>query len=866
MAAAALAGLVPAANSQTNLLTCVTTAEAPLLRDEGYAERIGDIRLECRGGDPGEVKLINLLVFVNAGITSNLAGPEADESEALLLIDDPRPGVLNTSNGVTYAGQVKGTPGVLPGVAGGSGAPGSGNVYSGFRSPAGENRIEWNGIPLRPAPFGQSRILRLVNLRVDMSGFQRTPADPQAVTARLAVSLPNALPQGTNTVVVGYAAPALKTYASPAGGGMELVFEERFPEAFRKRIENAAGDGRAVRQDIPEFAYFTESGLTPEFVDPEAGGAGAADQGARLVIQFNDLPPGVFLTAVPAVDAVNRDGGPTGLEARRVVDFEADAGGGRLLNRGTASELVPVSGGQATLVYEVLAREPFAAVNGAREIDIFRVPVRVVYAQPNSLGGATVTLSLGPLNSTQEMSAAAPEPRFFVRDPMAGFFPLTAGPTLDYMTMRFTPGDPAPVARQKRFETSPVISSSVVVIEGTGWLTASARTRDTSEIVDFFASPEGLEPGRHQGAVAVRLFGASDDLVIVPVILDVNPPPEIAIDTTPVVIQAVWNAAPPDPRILFVNGRNKWLRFMAEAIVKAGAPWLAVEPASGQTPANLSIRVRHAGLVPGRYEGLIRIRAEAASNSPQDVPVILEVVPPLPLFSAAGVVNAASYQGGGISPGELITIFGENLGPDDPAGAQIGADGKVATLTGGTRVLFNGVAAPMLSASRRQVSCVVPSYVGDLGEALIQVELEGRQSGVAALPVRAVHPGVFSADSSGSGPGAILNQDGTLNTPANPAPQGSVISVFLTGLGRTQPAAEDGLVNPARNGPVPLAPVAVRIGGVESVVEFVGGLPGAVAGAMQLNVRVPATPGDGVPLQVLADGQSANIVTVSVAP
>jgi len=123
---------------------------------------IGDIVVVCTGGDPGEVRLVNLVLLVNATITSDLTDSNRDETEALLLIDDPLPGVTNVSNGVSYDGQVEGKPGVLPGTPGGpgdpvpDGAPDSGNVYTGTRIPGNTNRIEWNGIPFRPAPAGEA--------------------------------------------------------------------------------------------------------------------------------------------------------------------------------------------------------------------------------------------------------------------------------------------------------------------------------------------------------------------------------------------------------------------------------------------------------------------------------------------------------------------------------------------------------------------------------------------------------------------------------------------------------------------------------------------------------------------------------------
>src|ERR1017187_4617932 len=82
-----------------------------------------------------------------------------------------------------------------------------------------------------------------------------------------------------------------------------------------------------------------------------------------------------------------------------------------------------------------------------------------------------------------------------------------------------------------------------------------------------------------------------------------------------------------------------------------------------------------------------------------------------PKFTADAVVNSASYAGKGVSPGELVTIFGADLGPDSLVGASTDWSGRVAYQTGGTKVTFDDIPAPMIYASRGQVSAVVPYAV-----------------------------------------------------------------------------------------------------------------------------------------------------------
>ena len=180
--------------AQDGLISCLVTADAPVLRSEGATELTGPIRIACFGGDPTTVHFLNLDLLLNTPITSAVTGPDPEETEAMLLIDDPRPGVMNTSNRVTYAGQVKGTPGVAPGPPGGPGAAGSGNVYQAFRAPGLPNRLMWNGIPFVPAPGGSARILRIVNVRADVTRLPAQPNNPASVTAFLSSTPIPALP------------------------------------------------------------------------------------------------------------------------------------------------------------------------------------------------------------------------------------------------------------------------------------------------------------------------------------------------------------------------------------------------------------------------------------------------------------------------------------------------------------------------------------------------------------------------------------------------------------------------------------------------------------------------------------------------
>jgi uncharacterized protein (TIGR03437 family) len=235
------------------------------------------------------------------------------------------------------------------------------------------------------------------------------------------------------------------------------------------------------------------------------------------------------------------------------------------------------------------------------------------------------------------------------------------------------------------------------------------------------------------------------------------------------------------------------------------------------------------------------------------------------------VVNAASYIGGPISPGEVVTIFGSGIGPDTAAYAATDpATGKLATMIGGVQVLFNGTPAPMIYASSTQVSAVAPYEIPSAYPS-VRVEYAGETSNTDQVTSVAAAPGLFAQNSSGSGPGAILNQDNSLNGPGHAAAKGSIVQVFMTGEGQTNPQGITGAITavtlpPPQVTPAPVQPIQVSINGQPALYTYAGEAPGMVAGVMQLNVQIPANaPSGALSIQVSIGGNmSQNGITVSV--
>jgi trimeric autotransporter adhesin len=217
----------------------------------------------------------------------------------------------------------------------------------------------------------------------------------------------------------------------------------------------------------------------------------------------------------------------------------------------------------------------------------------------------------------------------------------------------------------------------------------------------------------------------------------------------------------------------------------------------------------------------------------------LRVIEPASSMPAIGMVtNGASNQPGPIAPGEVVVIYGTGLGP-----AQLTqAAGSPVTQLGSVGVTFNGVAAQMLYASSGQVSAIVPASLSGTSVQVIAT-YRSLASNTVNASLAAAAPGVFTANSSGSGQAAATNQDGSPNAPGNAAAAGSTLTLLATGLAGNTPS--------------------VNIGGTASTVVSTSNV---APGMLAISVQVPGGLGAGsLPVQVSSAGVSSPAgVTVSL--
>jgi uncharacterized protein (TIGR03437 family) len=253
------------------------------------------------------------------------------------------------------------------------------------------------------------------------------------------------------------------------------------------------------------------------------------------------------------------------------------------------------------------------------------------------------------------------------------------------------------------------------------------------------------------------------------------------------------------------------------------------------------------------------------------VPVWLALTESLiaaPAISPGGVVNAASYTPGPFAPGDILAIFGTGLGPTALTQLQLTDNGQsVSTVLAGTRVLFDGMPAPLLYTSAAQVAVVVPYSVSGHARTQVQVEYLGQLSYAVTVPVAESDPAIFTADASGKGTAAALNEDLTVHRPMNPANKGAMITVYATGAGLMNPPSADGQVE-GSNLAHTVLPVSVTVDGIEAKVVYAGSAPSLVSGVLQVNVEVPVSLIDYGPKSIrlkVGNRTSPDGVTITVA-
>ena len=231
----------------------------------------------------------------------------------------------------------------------------------------------------------------------------------------------------------------------------------------------------------------------------------------------------------------------------------------------------------------------------------------------------------------------------------------------------------------------------------------------------------------------------------------------------------------------------------------------------------------------------------------------LIIQPAAPSFSAAGVGNVFSYASQAVAPGEIVAIFGANLGPATGVGGSFDANGSLGANLAGVQVTFNGQPAPILYASAGQVNVEVPYETAGSASAAMVISNGGAASGAVNVTVAPSVPGLLPS---------ALNPDGSFNSASNAVTRGQYLILYAVGLGLKTSAVQTG--QEVVGAEPSAAPVTVTINGQPYTPEYAGAAP-YFTGLDQINVAIPASvaPGKGS-LTIEINGQTSQPIPIWV--
>ena len=330
---------------------------------------------------------------------------------------------------------------------------------------------------------------------------------------------------------------------------------------------------------------------------------------------------------------------------------------------------------------------------------------------------------------------------------------------------------------------------------------ANPSAVESAQITSFL----GLDtrPDTTQASVAVS-FGpvsavaVADATSATPRFLALNPPsdctalrdcdapyfPKLLVDAPqPLTFDAFAGSAFQIRYIRIVNTNGGLLNWNAVLTYKSGMNWLRLDQTYGVRNSTIRLDALPEVLTPGTYEASLLIDAGPVAGS-RTLPVSIRVTQlALPSPQVRSAVNAADNTTPALVAGSIGTLYGSAF-----AGSKVD-------------LTIDGAAAPILFSNDTQINFLIPVALGIRKSAAAVVTVDGRASAPRAVDLVESAPAIF--------PGAALNQNYERNSAQQPASTGSIMQVFLTGLGVREASVkvhDRVLTQPYYAGPAPGIP------------------------------------------------------------
>ncbi len=660
----------------------------------------------------------------------------------------------------------------------------------------------------------------------------------------IAVSVPG-FPTATAFVTVN----VISTNSGGGGGTTTGLTLSPASLTFNVASGSSTPNAATVQITTPSPVSFTVTGN--EFYLPISPVSGTTNATITIGVNASGLVNGTYGDNVIITAGGKTAVLPVTINVGSVTDISLPTYAVYLTSPGTLSQTIPISSDTASqFMYTLTPSVSWITVTPTTGTSPGSFTITANPAGlPVGFSKGTVTITApGVRNSPQVVQVS-------LNVTSASSPALTAAPSSVLFTA--TPGGAAPATQTIQLTPAAPTSAYTVTAIGSPWLTAALNT--TTGAVTLTANPTGLAAGTYPGSIQVSSSGISNSPYYLPVTLVVSA--NAAFAAEPAALNFGGTAGGPSPApqtVALVFGTTY-------TTGPSPAAWLSLAFNS----SGLVATVDTTGLAAGTYSATVMVSATSGSTQQTiSIPVTLTVgSPATPVISA--VTSAISYVTSAPgAPGALMAVWGTNLTSGTSGGNAVQtATNTFGTLLSGVQVFADGIQCPVLYASAGQVNIILPFALAGQTTADIYLNAYGVVSNTVTIPIQATSPALFSATANGTGAGAILNPDLTLNSSTNPAAAGSEIALFGGGAGITTPFPADGQVIPATTPfPTLAATVTATVAGQPATVDYAGDAPGLVAGVLQVNITIPAgTPSGAQPVVINVGGvNSQSGITVYV--
>jgi uncharacterized protein (TIGR03437 family) len=379
--------------------------------------------------------------------------------------------------------------------------------------------------------------------------------------------------------------------------------------------------------------------------------------------------------------------------------------------------------------------------------------------------------------------------------------------------------------------TGPVALNSVTQVpltNGSGYavyevIAANSTLIESAQFPTFLGLPRVTAPATAQESISfapvstvatatatdpVPRFAAVTPASDCSIIGDCQAPyfPKLSVFSQPVQLTAIAGGAMTSPNgYIYVQNAGGGIMSWGATTNYVGSAngWLSLYVPTNLNAATITVSANPQGLAAGTYQANVVIDAgPLAGNATVPVTLTVEAGPevvtsPVSTVTVSSVVNAATFAVTPLVAGSLATVKGSNL-----AGANLS-------------VTFDGLPATLLYSGASQINLQVPPGLGNKTAANLVVTVNGTSSAPVTVQLAPAWPAIFA--------NGVLNQDDSENSGSAPAPAGSILQIFATGI----PTG---------------ATVTAQIGNQSGLAPLYAGPAPSLTGVQQVNIAVPTGP------------------------